>query len=331
MSPSVGSPGIAPSTTPTATVPAGTITTVPPQGACSTQTIDAYGTAPDMLIVLDRSESMNIFGRWQPSQNAVRTITTEFERLLAFGLVMFPGPNAPGPDAILGALLGGPVNCSGGERLDVPIKVMNAAPINQTVGDARPMGLTPTSAGLEVALRTLGNRSAQLDTSVKPGYVLLVTDGQPSCDPIAAASGAPDPAQEQAALMAVNALKAANIPTYVIGYQIDAAFQPFMNQLAMAGGTKNYHPAEGAEQIVQAFREITKDVVKCSFELSMVPPDPKYVRVTIDKQTVQLNSADGWVINGKTVTLQGGACATLKDGKGHALNAQIECQVVTLN
>ncbi len=335
-----GSVGTAPSTTPTATtnVPVGAITTVMPMGSCSTQTIDAYGTAPDMMIVLDRSLSMTLEGRWDPSKNAVRTITTEFERLLSFGLVMFPGMGASDPNALIGGLLDGllggtptMVGCAGGEKVDVPMKVMNAMAINQAINGTMTMGLTPTGAGLGAALTALGDRKPGLDTQVKPGYVLLVTDGQPSCDPNSALSGVADAAQEQAALMAVQALKAANIPTYVIGYQIAPAFQPFMNSLAAAGGTMNYHPAESGDQVVAAFRQITKDVVKCSFELAMVPPDPKYVRVTIDKQTVALNTADGWVINGKTVTLQGGSCATLKDGKGHALNAQIECQIVTLN
>jgi Mg-chelatase subunit ChlD len=320
---------------PTATPAApGAITTVGPS-LCSTQTINAYGSTPDMMIVLDRSLSMQLYNRWDPSKNAVSTITTEFERLVSFGLVMFPGSGAADPNALVGSILDGllggmpmgGVGCAGGEKVDVPLKTMNAQAINAAINAAMPIGLTPTGTGLGVALQALGDRKPGLDAVVKPGYVLLVTDGEPSCDPTVS----PDTMQTDAAIMAVKALKAANIPTYVIGYQIDAMFQPIMNQMAMEGGTMMYHPAESADQIVQTFREITKDVVKCSFELSMVPPNPKFVRVTIDKKTVVLDAADGWVISGKTVTLQGGSCATLKDGKGHDLNAQIECNEVTLN
>jgi uncharacterized protein YegL len=298
----------------------GAITMVAPS-LCSTQTIDAYGSTPDMMIVLDRSLSMTLYNRWQPSKNAVQTITSEFERLVSFGLVMFPGMGSTNPlDLLLGT--GG---CAGGEKVDVPMKVLNAMAIAQATNGTQTMGLTPTGAGLGAALTALGDRKPGLDTMVKPGYVLLVTDGEPSCDPTIS----PDTIQQDAAIMAVKALKAANIPTYVIGYQIDPMWQPLMNQLAMEGGTGMYHPAESSMQIIDTFRQITKDVVKCSFELSMVPPNPKFVRVTIDKQTITLDAADGWVINGKTVTLQGGACATLKDGKGHALNAQIECNEIT--
>jgi Mg-chelatase subunit ChlD len=299
----------------------GTITSVGPS-TCATQTIDAYGSTPDMMIVLDRSLSMTLYNRWQPSKSAVQTITSEFERLVSFGLVMFPGMGSTNPlDLLLGT--GG---CAGGEKVDVPMKVLNASAIAQAINGTQTMGLTPTGAGLGAALQALGDRKPGLDAVVKPGYVLLVTDGEPSCDPTVS----PDTAQQDAAIMAVKALKAANIPTYVIGYQIDAMWQPLMNQMAMEGGTGMYHAAESSDQIIQTFREITKDVVKCSFELSKPPADPKFVRVTIDKKTVALNAADGWVIQGTTVTLQGGSCATLKDGKGHALNAQIECNEVTL-
>jgi hypothetical protein len=50
--------------------------------------------------------------------------------------------------------------------------------------------------------------------------------------------------------------------------------------------------------------------------------------VQIDGKTVNLNAADGWVIDGKKVTLQGGSCSTLKDGTPHKLTAQVECSPV---
>ena len=310
------------------------VVTGPGGKVCEVQTIDAYGTVPDMLIVLDRSDSMMLFNRWQPSKQAVKQITSEFEGLLAFGLSYFPGESAGVVDP-LAALLGGPAPmCAGGEKLDVPMMLRNAGPIGQSLDRTATRGLTPTGAALRAALGVLGDRTAQLDTTVKPGYVLLVTDGDPSCDPALALSGAIDPAQQDEARAAVKALKDKGIPTYVIGYQIDATRQAIMNEMAMLGGTMKYQPAESGEQIIAAFRQITKDVIKCTFDLqpSKNQPmiDPKFVRVQIDGKSVQLNGENGWVIQGNTITLQGGACATLKDGRGHTLHAQVECTEVVL-
>jgi uncharacterized protein YegL len=282
-----------------------------PGSLCETRTIDAYGAAPDMLIVLDRSSSMSLFGRWDPSKTAVKTIASDFGGLISFGLSTFPGEREA---------------CAAGP-LEVPLKINNAQAIGSRVDQLRTNGFTPTGPALMAALNVLGDRSPSLDEQKKPAFVLLVTDGEPTCQGIPLI---PDELQQQNARAAVMALKAKNIPTYVIGYQIDPAFQGLMNELASLGGTGTFRPAESADQIVTTFREITKDVVKCSFDLAEAPVDPRFVRVQIDKQTVPLNNADGWVITGKTVTLQGGSCAKLKDGKGHLLNAQVECKEVEI-
>jgi uncharacterized protein YegL len=310
------------------------VVTGPGSQVCATQVINAYGTVPDMLIVLDRSQSMMLYNRWQPSKQAVKAITTEFEGLLAFGLEYFPGASAADVDVVSAILGGAAAMCAGGERLDVPLQLRNAQAISQNLDRAMTKGLTPTGAALRAALGILGDRSAQLDTVVKPGYVLLVTDGDPMCDQQLSVTGGADTMQQDEARAAVKALKDKGIPTYVIGYQIDAARQGIMNEMAMLGGTMKYFAAESSDQIVAAFRQITKDVIKCTFELKPTdnkPIDPKYVRIQIDKASIPLNAADGWVINGNTITLQGGSCATLKDGKGHNLNAQVECTEVILN
>jgi uncharacterized protein YegL len=304
---------------------------------CSTKTINAYGLVPDMLIVLDKSTSM-LQARWEPSKQAVKTITTEFENLISFGLEYFPAGdgglgNIGGIGGIIGGLLGGggmaggppPAMCGGMEKLDVPLMLKNAMPIAQSMDSTMPNGFTPTGPALDAALKILGNRMQGIDEVVKPAYVLLVTDGDPRCNL------AEDPAQQDAARAAVRALKAASIPTYVFGYQIDGAFRGLMDELAMLGGTMHYYPVESGDQIVTAFRDVTKDVIKCSFSLDTVPPDPKKVRVQIDGKSIPLNAADGWVIEGKNVTLQGGSCAMLKDGAGHTLAAQVECTEVILN
>jgi hypothetical protein len=134
----------------------------------------------------------------------------------------------------------------------------------------------------------------------------------------------PDTVQQDAARAAVRALRENGIPTYVIGYQIDAAYQGLMNDLAVLGGTARYRPVESGEQIVTTFREITKDVVECSFDLGETP-DARYVRVELDGQAVVLDASDGWALEGQTITLQGAACAKLRDGRGHSLSAQLEC------
>jgi hypothetical protein len=279
--------------------------------ACPTRAIDLRGAAPDMLIVFDRSLSMSLNRRWGPSTEAVKVITSDFGGLLRFGMSVFPGSGG---------------ECSPG-RLDVPLAIDNSAAIAELLDQTEASGLTPTGPALGQALHVLRDRPPGADGNVPPAYVLLVTDGAPNCHALPLF---PDITQQDAARAAVRALRENNVLTYVIGYQIEAAYQGVMNDLAVLGGTSRYRPVESGEQIVATFREITKDVVKCSFELDETP-DARRVRVEIDQQTIALGASDGWTLDGQTITLRGAACAKLQDGWGHLLSAQLECGQVLVD
>ncbi|HEX5659030.1 MAG TPA: vWA domain-containing protein [Polyangiales bacterium] len=272
---------------------------------CETQNIAARENPPDILIVLDRSLSMEFGGRWQPSTSAVKMLTNEFENQVQFGLMTFPSGNSV---------------CDPG-KLDVPVAPVNASAVNGFIDGTGPTGFTPTAGTLKNALEALGDRNIVADAVPIPAYVLLVTDGEPQCP------GEPD--QSPRAVEAVTALAQAGIKTYVIGYNL-ALGADLMNQMAQAGGTDRYYEVANQQELSDAFAEVTKDIVKCEFELSEVPMDPTFVRVTIDGETVTLNAADGWVIDGKKITLQSGSCDLLKDGQSHTLQVKVECTQVFL-
>ncbi len=275
---------------------------------CEKRTIHAQSVSPDVLIVLDKSLSMLIEGRWDPSRMAVEMLVSQFGTEVAFGLSMFPAGD-------LGV-------CDPGQ-LDVPVDLNNAAPISQQIDSALPIGITPTAQTLENALNILGDRNASPDSPPgPPTYVLLVTDGEPNCPDLMHL----DPLQSS--IDAVQALQQANIETFVVGYELAGLDAMFMDQLAQAGGTDHYYAVENQADLSDAFQKITSAIISCTFELTEAPPDPTYVRIEIDGNTLELNSADGWVINGKTITLQGTACSSLRDGKEHQLDSEVECMPV---
>ncbi|MDB4975088.1 MAG: hypothetical protein JWN48_3429 [Myxococcaceae bacterium] len=270
---------------------------------CASKTIPARSSPPDILIVQDRSLSM-LAGRWGPSVAAVEDLTSRYENTVQFGLSLFPGPGG---------------GCSVNTMPDQPLVINNAAPIKMTLDTSFPNGVTPTPQALKAALGFLGDHNQIGDTTVPPAYVVLVTDGEPDC---------PDgdfPNPVQGAVDATKALMDANIKTYAIGYQLDGAGKMLMDQVAAAGGTEHAFPVESPDDLNAAFAAITKDVVRCEFELDEVPADPAFVLVTIDGKTIKPDPADGWVIEGKKISLVGGSCNDLKDGSQHALNASVEC------
>ena len=306
---------------------------------CSIKHVEAFALAADVMIVLDRSSSMigvsgdaaQLFSgpnRWQPTTQALNALVSDFGELIAFGLTVFPGTT--------GGVFGGGGQCTPGSVV-APPALDNAGQITGQIQQATPggilnVGLTPTSTGLAAALQTLGDRNFSPDAPKTPAYVILVTDGQPSCDGL----GTTTQPDIDAAVSAIGELNAANIPTYVLGYDIATVagadgFNPSatMNQFAQAGGTEQYFEV-GNGAFESTIRDIAAQAVSCSFDLNEVPPDLDYVLVTIDGQQINLNDPTlaGWHIEGSTIHLQDGACNAIKDGRRHDIQVRIVCDVV---
>jgi von Willebrand factor type A domain len=282
---------------------------LPPPGCYSTR-VQAHANKPDIMIVLDRSQSMQMGQRWEPSKNAIKSITGQFQAFLDFGLTMFPGV--------------GDV-CAAG-AVDVPMQSNNAPAIGSAADATRPQGYTPLGATLEVLASVLGDRTPPIDGRVKPAYVLLVTDGEPTCE----ADGmrtTPTTTSIERANVAVEQLKAQSVPTYVIGYSVANA-AGVMDGLAQRGGTEHYFPVENEAQLVEQFAKITAVLASCDYELHEVPANPGRVRVLIDGNQVYLSDSmeRGFVLDGKTIRLQGGSCQALRDGAPHSVEVTVECQ-----
>jgi Mg-chelatase subunit ChlD len=286
------------------------VTIIGGQDACFSKRIDALANKPDILIVLDRSQSMQQGNRWDPSRNAIKSITSQFQNTADFGLSLFPGSG------------GDP--CASG-AVDVQIQGNSATAIANAVDGTAPLGYTPLGATLEALAPALGDRNTQLDTRVKPAFVLLVTDGEPTCE-LDGLLIQPTTTSINRANAGVERLKAQGIPTYVIGYDVANA-SGVMDGLAQRGGTEHYYPVENEAQLVEQFKKITASLAACEFELDEVPDNPNRVKVLLDEQPIYLNdaSSQGWVLDGKIVRLQAGACQKMRDGVQHRLDVSVEC------
>lgn len=300
---------------------------------CDQVSIQARSNAPDILVVLDRSSSMRGQGvdRWTPSVMAVKTLTAELEGAVNFGLMLFPAPGAMAGVAqgILEGLGLGAINgflpedtgCAPG-KVVVPLKADNAQAIAQSLDRGGPQGIayTPTATSLEAALATL-KRDSCADCAERPTYVLLVTDGEPTCT---SGTAMGTQADVDATNAAIDKLLAANIKTYVVGYGTASSptASAAMNSFAEHGGTEKYLPVENGDQLNAELRRIAGSLVSCEYELNDEVEDPALVRVVIDGKTLILN--EGWTIEGRKVILQE-ACDMIKDARVHTVKINKEC------
>lgn len=305
---------------------------------------------PDMMIVLDRSGSMQEAGRWQPSVSAVRRVTAELETKIHFGLALFPDPgvrdasgvftdfgmcfSAPDPQMCLDEITATISNsvCAPGAVV-VPIGPSNAAPIAQVLDMTQPTGGTPTAETLERLLQSFPNMPAGPDTKAPNAkFILLVTDGQPTCP-----TGQGDettPADIERTNAAIAALAAREVKTYVIGYDTSGASNAMLASVldgfAQRGGTGDtkHRQVEDEASLLAELQGITSVVASCSFTLDKAPPRADFVLVRMDGQQLNLGQANGWKLVGdRTIELTGTACTTFKNGN-HVLEAEVQCEVV---
>ncbi|MDH5672457.1 MAG: VWA domain-containing protein [Myxococcales bacterium] len=248
--------------------------------ACGMGSASAQLTPVNMLVMFDRSASMDDNGKWP---NATAALISFFENPASAGLrVAFrffpdrdPGCNQDGCD---------PQICSQ-VLVDIDSLTADPAPADAQEGrlvDAivnagqRGGGGTPIHAALDGALRWAGAHQASFPD--ENTVVIFVTDGEPNgCDENF----------DNIATLAANALSSSGVHTYAIG--LEGSSEAQMNQLAQAGGTGDGifigNSANAEQELLDALNAIRGETLSCDFPMPQptdpsMPIDPARVNVT---------------------------------------------------
>ncbi len=292
-----------------------------PDASCGAQTTEIplveLGDPPDLLIVLDRSGSMDLNldtiplpigeSRWDIMEDAIESISTTYNTNIRFGLTAFPG--------------GGDI-CGITAGADVAIADSNAAAINSWMSSNSPTGNTPAHLALQNALNIYSG------LPVNPGgrYVLFATDGAPNCggNPVDPEAGSGDET-----VAAVEALRAQGIDTFVLGFgsSFFGLDTGVLEDAAQAGGQPapggppHYYHADDAPSLEAALMAIAGGIVvpSCSFEVSETPPEPDRVTVSIAGTPIPRDPGhnNGWDYHPdeSTITFFGEACEAVQEGE----------------
>lgn len=286
-------------------------------GDCGGFAFEITAVPPNMLILLDRSGSMDgeVSGtgmnRWEVAREAVRTVTMGFEDVIRFGLATYSSCTAGG--------------CSAG-GIVTPIADMNSAPIMMFldstvgVGSGNGMGVDPngkveylcdsgdpeTSTGK--SLNAFVGEPSLADPE-RTNAILLVTDGAESGDCV---DGGIDGPAGAAALFAQDP----SVSTYAVGFGDGNPDE--LDAIAAAGGTVMGYFAEDPMQLEMALDSIASAVASCTFTLDQVPPDPGmiYVFFDLDPAGVPNDPTNGWTYDPATnsITFHGTSCDAIKSG-----------------
>jgi hypothetical protein len=273
-----------------------------PEDVCSSAEVAAQYSKINMLIVLDKSGSMNSVAtgetktKWAGATDAITAALDPNETLVSYGFMMYP---YAAPVAA--------TNCElddGAAAVNIPVgPAVSAVPaIVDLMKKTAPGGGTPTAAALASAYDYyLRGAGMGLDG---PKYVLLVTDGGPNCnaanvctadtctanmdksgqcgvtvpnccDPSLKIDGKVDPAtlclDDTAVTAQLEGLRSAGINTFVIGIPGTEAYANYLDGFATAGGvpvapsatqTRKYYEVKTSADLTAAFKTITTSLVR---------------------------------------------------------------------
>ena len=294
---------------------------------CGTQTKNTAHQLADVLLVLDRSGSMdystaedcycdattagsngktcssttNCTTRWPALTSAVTATLGSTSGSINWGLKLFSSTGS---------------GCGLNNGVEVAISATSVSAIEAKVTATTPGGNTPTAQAITAAtayLKTVNDQNSK--------YILLATDGEPNC-----AKGGDSSPNVQATVDAITAAKNLGFLVYVIGIGPQAALTN-LQSFAVAGGTTNYYPAASPQALADAFSKITVAVVSCTFALDQTPPDPTNIGVYLDGKGVDKDATNGWSYgaNTQTIVLNGTTCDQITSGKGSTVQVFFGC------
>jgi hypothetical protein len=255
----------------------------------------------DVLILLDRSGSMGTaFGagtRYDAVASTLAEVVAAYGQHVRFGYQELPGRQGCEGQGLDVCCVSPPVLGIGADGAAVVGAIQAAAPVE---------GSTPLAATLQAAL---GYFSGLGDT-VENRYVLLATDGAPTCTLTGALASGEVPSAPACAdaLAVVAALAAVSVRVIVLGVGPNLADDVAggglcLDALAHAGGaaaspgSPGYYVAGNPEQLHAAIAQIFGGVTRPSCVFRPFSPEDNTegdMAVFIDGQRIPRDKPDGW-------------------------------------
>jgi hypothetical protein len=263
---------------------------------------------PDILIVLDRSNSMALptdSPLWNVIRQAIITVTRAMDDAIWFGLMSFP--NSLDPSACEGSMN----TCAAPASVLVPIAADNATAIETALMSLTTCGGTPTAVTLQSASDYLVTL-----TDDHPSFIILATDGAPNCNEsldgstctctsTAGCSGTSGQhlncLDDTRTYGALDILCTAGSHTYILGMGGATSWTEVLQGMATHGCTDTPYAVNDPDAIQAALDEIAGAVASCQFEMNCadIPDGNKvnfYFTVGTEKNVVPRDTghADGW-------------------------------------
>jgi len=300
---------------------------------CGFQTFDLERKPAEILLLLDRSASMKdppdgapsgSAPKWDLIIPALKKVVMDSDMSVHWGLKVFP--EGTGNECVAGSVT---------NKIDVPIAPMNASTVVNAINTTMDEGNgTPTGDAVNAAVAYL-----QTLTSTNRKYILLATDGEPSCAGTSQGSTAARPYAVTAVTNAANM----NFHTFVVGVATtkDSA-TTVLNDLAVAGKEPRaglltrFYLGTTQNDLSAALAFITGQASSCIFPLDPPPPvknNPSKLGVYFTSADTKIpndpTSQNGWTyLNAENTSLQvyGSWCDMIKSAGADKVKIIYGCE-----
>jgi Mg-chelatase subunit ChlD len=286
---------------------------------CGLETFELKPRPAELMLVLDRSGSMNAPAapgapttKWADVTSALDEAMMKTNQVIEWGMKAFPTDQT---------------QCYVADGVEVPGAPMNHASVWAQIMKSTPDGDgTPTTLAIQKAVAYLAAHP-----SANARYLVVATDGEPNCRAGGGRSGATD---EAGAVMAVSDALKAGLKTFVIGVATGPGAEAVLSDMAQAGGAPRasnppYYPVASRADLISALGEITSIVTDCVFSLTKAPPSPDDVVVSVGGAPVMRDAthADGWDYGASNASIQlyGPACEQVKKGASKDVGIVFGC------
>ncbi len=292
-----------------------------PGGGCGGGEFQTEAIAPNLLLVLDRSCSMNAAPgglpktKWAIAVDAINLLTTQFTGKIRWGLTLFPDTVAPACEQAAAAI---PV----GDGNEAAIQALLTAALANANANF-PKG--PCVTNIDTAIQQASLEPAFADPG-RRSFAVLITDGnQAGCNVAGGDNGT---------TTIIGSMLASGVATYVVGF--GSGVDPNqLNVFADAGGvpradpTRRYYQADDAATLQMSLDSIASSVLGCDFALAEPPMNADELFVFLEDQSVPRDPThtNGWDYDPVTnsVTFYGTPCDQLKSGMAQDVDVVFGC------